>query len=233
MNEAALVELITKEVMAQLNSHSLPHTKTLPDFKAQPNLAVGAKIVPVAVSVRHVHLAQPEIDILFGKGHRLHKQKDLYQPGEFAAEEVVTLVGPKLRSLSNVRVLGPVRPHTQIEVSRTDAVTLGLNVPVRPSGLLKGSATITLVGPKGSITLPESCIIANRHIHVPATEAKQWGLQDDQRVMVRVDGDRPALLGDVQIRVSDKFKLMMHIDTDDANAVGLACGGYVEIVDGE
>ncbi|MHB1407518.1 MAG: phosphate propanoyltransferase [Desulfitobacteriaceae bacterium] len=227
MDEAALVELITREVMAQLDSHSLPNVKALPGVEA------NAKIVPVSVSVRHVHLAQPEIDILFSKGYQLHNQKDLYQPGEFAAEEVVTLVGPKLRSLSNVRILGPIRSRTQVELSRTDAITLGLNVPVRASGVLKGAATITLVGPRGSITLPESCIIANRHIHVPTADARAWGLVDDQRVVVRINGDRPALLGDVQIRVSDKFKLMMHIDTDDANATGLACGGNVEIIDGE
>ena len=226
MDEATLVELITQEVMAQLNT-----------FHGIAGPAEGkvssAKIVPVAVSVRHVHLAQPEIDVLFGPGYQLHKQRDLYEPGEFAAEEVVTLVGHNLRPLNNVRVLGPVRHRTQVEISRTDAITLGMDVPVRPSGQLKGAATITLVGPRGSITLPECCIIANRHIHISTANAREWGLHDDQRVMVRVWSERSAILGDVQIRVADNFKLVMHIDTDDANAVGLNCGSSVEIIDGE
>ncbi|KLU62773.1 phosphate propanoyltransferase [Peptococcaceae bacterium CEB3] len=156
MDQAALVEYITWEVMAQLNP--VPGGSAAEEGRRQ-----GAQIVPVAVSVRHIHLAQPEIDILFEPGYALYKQRDLYQPGEFAAEEVVTLVGPRLRSLGNVRVLGPVRKRTQVEISRTDAITLGLKVPVRASGQLGGAATLTLVGPQGSITLPECCIVANRH----------------------------------------------------------------------
>lgn len=226
MDQATLVEFIAREVMAQLNPLSV--APVAPE-RHTPSL----KTVPVAVSVRHIHLAQPEIDILFGPGHALHKQRDLFQPGEFAAEEVVTLVGPKLRSLGNVRVLGPVRRRTQVEVSRTDAVTLGIKVPVRPSGQLKGSATLTLVGPRGSITLPECGIVANRHIHISTANAREWGLHDDQRVSVRVQSERPAILGDVQIRVADTFKLVMHMDTDDANAVGLTCGSSIEIIDGE
>ncbi|KLU62895.1 phosphate propanoyltransferase [Peptococcaceae bacterium CEB3] len=226
MDQAALVEYIAREVMAQLNP--VPGG-SVPEEGPRP----GAQIVPVAVSVRHIHLAQPEINVLFGPGYALHKQRDLYQPGEFAAEEVVTLVGPRLRSLSNVRVLGPVRKRTQVEISRTDAITLGLKVPVRPSGQLQESATLTLVGPRGSITLPECCIVANRHIHISTVQARAWGVRDDQRVSVRVQSERPAVLGDVQIRVADTFKLVMHIDTDDANAVGLTCGSTVEITNGE
>ncbi|CAA7601301.1 phosphate propanoyltransferase/2-acylglycerol O-acyltransferase [Acididesulfobacillus acetoxydans] len=226
MDQATLVEYIAREVLAHLNPLS-------GGAWAVERQALAAKGVPVAVSVRHIHLAQPEIDILFGPGYALHKQRDLYQPGEFAAEEVVTLVGPRLRSLSNVRVLGPVRKRTQVEISRTDAITLGLKVPVRPSGQLKGAATLTLVGPRGSITLPECCIVANRHIHISTVQARTWGLRDDQRVSVSVRSERPAVLGDVQIRVADTFKLVMHIDTDDANAVGLTCGSTVEITDGE
>lgn len=221
MEHAKLIELITREVIAQLNEHSFPSGMT------------KAKLVPVAVSMRHVHLAQPEIDILFGIGHRLTKLRELYQPGEFAAEEVVTLVGPKLRSIPNVRVLGPVRKRTQVEVSRTDAIILGIDAPVRPSGQLAGVETITLVGPKGSITLPESCIVANRHIHISPLEAQQWGLTDNDLVTVKVLSDKTTIFGDVQVRVGDTFKLIMHIDTDDANAADVRCGTMVEIADKE
>lgn len=221
MEQARLVELITREVLAQVGGYCPPASKS------------NTKLVPVQVSVRHLHLAQPEIDILFGKDYRLTKQRDLYQPGEFAAEEVVTLVGPKLRSISNVRVLGPIRNRTQVEISRTDAITLGIDAPVRPSGQLAGSAAITLVGPKGSITLPEGCIVANRHIHLSTAEARQWGLQDNEQVTGKVLSDKTTIFGGVQVRVGEKFKLVMHIDTDDANAANVQYGTMVEILDKE
>lgn len=226
MESAELLEMITREVLAQFGRRNLAKIESVP-FPEEK------KIVPVAVSVRHVHLAQAEIDILFGPGYRLTKERDLYQPGEFAAREVVTLVGPKLRSIANVRVLGPVRPRTQVEVSRTDGITLGLDIPVRPSGQLKGAAAITLVGPKGSITLPDCCIVANRHIHISTANARRWNLHDDQRVMVRVNSAKPTIMGDVQVRVGDNYKLILHIDTDDANAADLRCDMQVEIIDGE
>jgi putative phosphotransacetylase len=218
VEESKLLELITKEIIGHLHSRPVSGGQST------------AKLLPVAVSVRHLHLAQREIDILFGENYQLTKQRDLYQPGEFAAEEIVTLVGPKLKSISNVRVLGPVRSRTQVEISRTDAITLGIDAPVRPSGKLDGSAAITLVGPIGSITLKDSCIVANRHIHINRLEAVRWGLKDNGRVEVRVSGDKPTILGDVQIRVGENFKLVMHIDTDDANAVDIRCGAAVEIV---
>lgn len=219
MEQARLVELITREVLAQVCGC--------------PASGSNSKLVPVQVSVRHLHLAQPEMEILFGTGYSLTKQRDLYQPGEFAAEETVTLVGPKLRSIANVRVLGPTRKRTQVEISRTDAITLGINAPVRPSGQLDGSAAITLVGPKGSITLADSCIVANRHIHLSTAEARQWHLTDNERVTVKVLSYKTTIFGDVQIRVGDNSKLMMHIDTDDANAADVNCGTLVEILDKE
>ncbi|MHB1653849.1 MAG: phosphate propanoyltransferase [Desulfitobacteriaceae bacterium] len=219
MEQTQLVEWITREVLAQL--------------QIQPLLDTQAKVVPVAVSVRHVHLAQAEIDVLFGRGYNLKKLKDLYQPGEFAAQEVVALVGPKLRSLAGVRVLGPVRARTQVEISRTDAITIGLEVPVRPSGQLKGAAAITIVGPQGSLTLPDCCIVANRHIHINTENARAWGLKDNQPVQVRVKSVKPSIMGDVQVRVGSSSKLILHIDTDDANAMDLQCGNSVEIMDEE
>ncbi len=219
MEQAKLVELITREVLTQLGSFSRSYTH--------------AKLVSVQVSVRHLHLAQPEIDTLFGKNYHLTKQRDLYQPGEFAAEEVVTLVGSKLRSIANVRVLGPVRQRTQVEISRTDAISLGIDAPVRRSGELDGSAAVTLVGPKGSITLADCCIVANRHIHISTVEARQWDLQADDVITVKVLGSKKTIFGDVQVRVGDNFKLVMHIDTDDANAADIICGTQVEILEKE
>lgn len=226
MSNTALIELITREVLAELRERR--GKTTAAGFSAP--VTPATKRVPVAVSARHVHLAQKEIDILFGPGYQLTKRNDLYQPGEFAANEVVTLVGPKLRPLTNVRILGPVRDRTQVEISRTDAIFLGIQAPVRRSGDLAGSAPITLVGPKGSVTLPEGAIIANRHIHMSPVEAEKWGLKDNDEVTVRtVNSERPTIFGGVQVRVSPKFKLVMHIDTDDANAAGLQCNDEVEI----
>ncbi|MGI9860369.1 phosphate propanoyltransferase [Moorella naiadis] len=226
MTTTALIELITREVLAELKERRGKTAGINTAAASNP----AAKRVPVAVSARHVHLAQQEIAILFGPGYRLTKRNDLYQPGEFATNEVVTLVGPKLRPLTGVRILGPVRDRTQVEISRTDAILLGIPAPVRRSGDLAGSAPITLVGPKGSVTLPEGAIIANRHIHMSPVEAEKWGLKDNDEVTVRtIKTERPTIFGGVQVRVSPQFKLIMHIDTDDANAAGLRCDDEVEI----
>lgn len=216
-----MVELISKEIAAQLDYCAV----------VSENMAVDTKLVPVAVSVRHAHLAQREIDILFGRNYKLTKQRDLYQPGEFAAEEAVVLVGSGLRSINSVRVLGPTRSRTQVEISRTDAIILRIDPPVRPSGCLDGAATITLVGPVGSVTLPGSCIVANRHIHISKLDAIRWQLKDNDRVSVQALHEKPTTFSDVQIRVGEKFKLIMHIDTDDANAAGIRCGEMVEIME--
>ena len=176
-------------------------------------------IVPVAVSARHVHLCRKDMDILFGKGSELTRTKDL-MGGQFAAKEQVTIVGPSLRPIEKVRVLGPLRRQTQVEVSATDAFLLKLKAPVRPSGDLKGSAGITSVGPAGVVKLEEGCIIANRHIHMPPADAERFGVKDGEYVNVLAEGERRTMLYGVQIRVDPKFTLEMHIDTDDANAIG-------------
>ena len=176
-------------------------------------------IVPVAVSARHVHLCRKDMDILFGKGSELTRTKDL-MGGQFAAKEQVTIVGPSLRPIEKVRVLGPLRRQTQVEVSATDAFLLKLKAPVRPSGDLKGSAGITIVGPAGVVKLEEGCIIANRHIHMPPADAERFGVKDGEYVNALAEGERRTMLYGVQIRVDPKFTLEMHIDTDDANAIG-------------
>lgn len=173
-------------------------------------------MVPVGVSNRHVHLSDEHLEILFGAGHKLTKLKDLTQPGEFAAEEKVTLVGPK-GTIEGVRVLGPTRKQTQVEISVTDSFRLGIKPPVRDSGNLAGTPGVELIGPKGSVTLPEGVIIAARHIHINSEEAFKYGLENGQKVRVEVGGERGIIFNNVLIRVSPKYALEFHVDLDEAN----------------
>lgn len=186
--------------------------------------------VPVGVSNRHIHLSTEDLETLFGKGYELTPIKDLSQPGQFACKETLTIVGPSLRPIENVRVLGPVRKASQVEISRTDSFTLKVKPPVRESGDIAGSAPVTIIGPKGVVTLKEGCIIANRHIHMSLDEGAQFGLSDGQYVDVEVEGARRTKFYDVQVRVHKDFRLEMHIDTDDANAAGIGNGAKVKIV---
>ncbi len=186
--------------------------------------------VPVGVSNRHIHLSAEHLEILFGKGYELTPIKDLSQPGQFACKEQLTIVGPSLRPIEGVRVLGPVRKESQVEISRTDSFTLKVKPPVRESGDIKGSAPITIIGPKGTVTLKEGCIIANRHIHMSDEEGRAFGLNDGDYVTVEVNGERRTTFYDVQVRVNKAFRLEMHIDTDDANAAGIGNGFKVKIV---
>lgn len=179
--------------------------------------------IPVGISVRHVHICQKDMDVLFGPGAALTKKSDLFEPGEFAAQEVVTLVGPKLRAVEKVRILGPMREFTQVELSRTDAVCLGLDLPMRRSGDLKGAAPLTLVGPAGSLTLPQVAIRSNRHIHMSDRDAERFGVRDNDIVRVRVAGEEGVIYENVQVRVNPSWLLTMHVDTDDANASNLFC----------
>ena len=187
--------------------------------------------VPIGVSNRHVHLTREHIDILFGKDYELTKAKDLSQPGQFAANEMVTIIGPSLRPIEKVRVLGPLRKASQVEISMTDSYVLKVKPPVRESGNIAGSSPITLVGPKGVVTLSERCIIANRHIHMSPKDAERYGIKDGDTVNVSVLGKgKRTLWYDVQIRVNKDFVLEMHVDTDDANAAGIGNGSIVSIV---
>ena len=187
-------------------------------------------IVPVGVSNRHIHLSTADLETLFGAGYELTPIKDLSQPGQFACKETLTIVGPSLRPIENVRVLGPVRKASQVEISRTDSFTLKVKPPVRESGDIAGSAPVTIIGPKGVVTLKEGCIIANRHIHMSTDEGAAFGLSDGQYVDVEVNGERRTKFYDVQVRVHKDFRLEMHIDTDDANAAGIGNGAKVQIV---
>ncbi|HIS55820.1 MAG: phosphate propanoyltransferase [Lachnospiraceae bacterium] len=186
-------------------------------------------VVPIGVSARHIHLTQEHVEVLFGKGYQLTKKKDL-MGGQFASNECVTIVGLKLRAIENVRVLGPVRKQSQVEISATDAIKLGIKAPVRESGNLAGSAPIAVVGPKGVLYLEEGCIIAKRHIHMSPADAAAAGVHDGDIVSVKADNERGTIFNEVLIRVNDSYTLEMHIDTDEANAAKIATGQTVMIM---
>lgn len=181
------------------------------------------KQVPVGVSARHIHLSVDHIEKLFGKGYELQVLKDLSQPGQYAAAETVAVVGPKGK-FDKVRILGPARGKTQLEVSRTDTFTLGLNPPVRESGHTEGTPGCKLIGPAGEIDIEEGVIVAARHIHFHTDDAQRWGIQDKQLLSVKLEGDRSLIFEQVIARVSDQYSLDMHIDTDEANAAGAKTG---------
>ncbi len=196
----------------------------------QPQIAESNGEIKVGVSQRHIHLSREHLDILFGKGYELTKKKTL-MGREFASNEVVTLVGPSLNSITNVRVLGPVRKNTQVEISRTDTFVLKVSPPVRPSGEIAGSEKIVVVGPKGSVYLNEGVIIANRHIHLTPEYAQKHGIKDNDYVDVEIENtEKPTKFYGVQVRVRDDFNVEMHIDTDDANSAGLKNGMRVRII---
>lgn len=177
------------------------------------------KTVMVETSARHVHVTEETLEILFGKGYQLTKKKDLSQPGQFACEERVQVIGPK-NSFPAVSILGPTRPADQVELSASDARSIGVAAPVRESGDIAGSGACKLVGPKGEVELKEGVIVAKRHIHMTPEDAENYGVKDKQVVLVKIDSpERSLVFGDVVVRVSPKFKLAMHIDTDESNAV--------------
>ena len=179
------------------------------------------RAIPIAVSARHIHLTQASVEVLFGPGHQLTVRSPLSQPGQYACEETLDVVGPK-RTLKGVRVLGPTRPADQVEVSRTDEFFLGLDAPVRDSGDVRGSPGVTLVGPHGQLTIQEGVICARRHIHMHPDDAKHFGVADRDVVEISIDTHgRDLTFGDVLVRVSPNFQLEMHVDTDEANAAEL------------
>ena len=186
-------------------------------------------MVPIGVSARHIRLTQEHVEVLFGEGYQLTKRKEL-MGGQFAANEQVTIVGLKLRAIENVRVLGPVRSKSQVEISATDAIKLGVRAPIRLSGDIEGSAPIAVVGPKGVIYLDEGCIIAKRHIHMAPKDAIAAGVRNGDIVSVKADNERGTVFNHVQIRVDESFTLEMHIDTDEANAAKISTGETVTII---
>lgn len=216
---AQSIEAIVKKVISEME----------PDTAASASTAT-ADTIPVGISNRHIHLTREDLDTLFGPGYELTPIKDLSQPGQYACKETCTLIGPSMRPIENVRILGPLRKGSQVEISVTDSYILKVKPPVRESGKTEGSASVTIVGPKGILTLKEGCIIANRHIHMSPADAAHFGVKDGDYINVDAfSGTKRTRWFDVQIRVNDQFRLEMHVDTDDANAVGFKNGSTVTV----
>jgi propanediol utilization protein len=188
-----------------------------------PNLVVN-------ISARHLHISQKDLETLFGPGAELTVYRWLYQPGEFAAEQRVTIIGPRRRAIENVRILGPVRKRTQVEVSYTDAVALGIDVPCRPSGQTENTPGCVLLGPKGVIELTEGVIRAERHVHMSPADAKVFGFHDKQYVKLRVESECTTTFEHILCRVDPKFLLEVHLDTDEGNACNLVGATNVELL---
>ncbi len=189
------------------------------------------KTVLVEISAHHVHVSEKDLEILFGKGHKLTNKKDLSQPGQFACEERVTVVGPK-REIKGVSILGPCRPQTQVEISLTEARSIGVAAPIRESGDLAGSPGCKLVGPCGEVEITEGVIAAKRHIHMTPEDAEKYGIVDKQIVSVKIPTEgRSLVFGDVVARVSKSYALAMHLDTDEANAAAIPGSCEGEILD--
>lgn len=210
ITEQQLIEIVTQAVIKELSTRD--------DDK-----------VPVGISVRHIHLTRSNIDWLFGRNYQLTPKKALSQPGQFACEECLDVIGPK-GVLTKVRVLGPERNATQVELSQTDCRTIGVSAPVRDSGDLEGTPGIKLRGPLGEIEIPKGVIIADRHIHMSPADAERFGLKDGDRVKVKIDGVKPGVMEHVLIRSGEKHRLDMHIDTDDGNAFMLKQGQLVTVL---
>ena len=185
--------------------------------------------VKIGLSNKHVHLSQEHLDILFGKGHELTPTKDLVQPGQFASEEKVDIVGPK-NTLKGIRVLGPVRPETQVELAMTDARTIGVKAPVRESGHLDGTPGCKLIGPEGEVELDHGVIVAQRHVHLNPQQAIDAGVKDKDVVCLKIDGERGLIFDNVVVRSGDKHEREVHLDTDEGNAAGCGPDAVAEII---
>lgn len=186
-------------------------------------------MVPVGLSNKHVHLSREHLAILFGKNYTLTKKKELSQPGQYAAEEKVDIIGPK-GILKGIRILGPVRKETQIEISLTDSFALGIKAPIRDSGDLEGSPGAKIIGPKGEVEIDKGVIVAGRHVHMHTLDAEKFGVADKDIVRVKIDGKRGLVFDHVLIRVHSEYALEMHVDMDEGNAAGLKNGTMVEVI---
>lgn len=187
-------------------------------------------LIPLGISNHHIHLTKSTFEKLFGEGTEFKQMKPLYQPGEFASIHTLTIAGPKMRSIQNVRILGPLRKYDQVEVSLTDAIFLGINPPVTNSGSLNNAEPLTLIGPKGAVYLEKCAIIANRHIHMTNSDAEKLHVKNGDFCRVRIGGDKSSVLENVLVRTNDSWKLQIHLDTDDANAANIREETQVEFL---
>ena len=221
---------IVREVFERLGTKASPQKSAGTAPGAQDSPSINTKRIPVGVSVRHVHLCKDHLEKLFGPGTELHHLRELYQPGTHAEKETLALIGPKTRLLDRVRILGPLRDRTQVELAKTDAIFLGIDAPLRISGDIKGSAPITLIGPKGVVELEEGCIRAMRHVHMNPKEAEYLGLKNGDKVKLRIGGPNAVTFENMVVRVNGDVRLEVHLDTDEGNVADIDCGKEVEII---
>ncbi|EHL19660.1 hypothetical protein HMPREF9628_01349 [Peptoanaerobacter stomatis] len=206
MNQEEFITLVCKRVQEKLDQ--------IENYK-----------IPIGVSNRHVHICKKDLETLFGEGYELTKKSDLKQPGQFASNELVTIRGSK-GEFENVRILGPIRNKTQVEISLTDSFRLGVKAPIKESGKLEGTPGLEIIGPKGKISVDEGTIVALRHIHMTPKEARLMNVKDGDFVDVEIFGQRRAIMSKVLVRVSDSYRLEMHLDTDEANSVSIKNGDF-------
>jgi len=221
ITEQEIIDLVIGEIKDLFNSSNL-------DVISSGKLDYS--FIPLGVSNRHIHLTKETFEKLFGEGNEFEEMRPLYQPGEFASKHVLAVVGPKLRSIPAVRILGPLRKYDQVEVSLTDAIYLGINPPVVNSGDLERAVGLTLVGPNGSVYIEKCAIIANRHIHMTNKDALRFGVKEGEYCKVRIGGEKGTTFENVLIRINDSWKLQIHLDTDDANAANVRDETYVEFL---
>lgn len=210
--DRGLIERIVREIVTQ---------------RAAPG---GEPKLVVSISARHLHLTDEHVETLFGPGSTLTPMKNLYQDGFYAAEETVMIVGPKRRMLPSVRVLGPTRPHSQVELAFTDGISLGIDLPVRPSGKIAGTPGCVLVGPKGVVELKEGVIRAERHVHMNLRHARHYGVKNGDRMSLRIESSCSVVLRDLLVRADETSKLEVHLDTDEGNACDLDHAWKVELM---
>jgi putative phosphotransacetylase len=213
--EQEILKVVISRILAKITGYSIAMIHPEP--------------IPIGISNRHLHLSSPDLEVLFGQNHQLQLQKELRQPGQFAAVETVILAGPK-GCLERVRILGPARKETQVEISLGDAFRLGINPPIRESGVTKGSSAVTIIGPKGTIQLKEGLIIAQRHIHMAPSDALKYGVTDGANVQVKLSGERGLVFDRVTVRVNQNFRLELHLDTDEANAAAVNSGSTANLL---
>jgi propanediol utilization protein len=216
--DRTLIERLVREAIRGQGTNGRANGRTA----AQPNLVVN-------VSARHAHVTPEDLELLYGKGHKLTPYKPLYQDGFFAAQETVTILGPRQRMIGNLRILGPCRDHTQVELAFSDAILLGLDVPVRKSGDHRDSPGAYLLGPAGMVAMSRGVIRHERHVHISPAEAAHYGVADGGRLNLRIKSDCSAVLEDLLVRVAPAAKLEVHLDTDEGNAVNLAKATKVEL----
>lgn len=210
ITQEQLVSLVTQAVQAQLR--------------------LQGRQVPVGISMRHIHLSRREVDALFGRTYQLTPLRPLSQPGQFACQECLDVIGPK-GVLHKVRILGPERPQAQVELAQTDCRTIGIKAPVRASGNVEGTPGVLLQGPRGVLSLSQGVIIADRHLHMSTAQAAAFHLKDGDTVRIQIDGGKPGILDGVLVRAGDRYELDLHLDTDDANAFQLKQGQLVTVLE--